>query len=434
MEKQWVNNLRKRFASRKVAAPDGLWDCIDAAMTGRNVPVGKTGRKPLEAKVVALWAKRAVAAVACFAAMAGLWRFAGTHRSDYSEGQMNPGSRNVFVRNVPDTADDAVKEGVSGEPESLWHVVKRRLSANVVRREKNITDTLHVRDNEVMFTENGGDVVKEPERKWSDVNKNAAAKHNNRRFGVYRDGNNDRFMAYNKTANDEGRVSVGLYGANFMPVGGAPNGGGASFMPVSMISDPILSKDVLLMSESLRNVGFDGSDGNEVRVKHRQPIKVGVSVRFELTDRLALESGLSYSYLSTDIASGDDKAGYKTEQKLHYIGVPLNVNYNIWRNDYFDVYASAGGTAEFCVSGNSSTESISGNSVTRRTETDVRDNRPQWSANVSAGVQYNFNNIMGVYMEPGVSYYFNNGSNVSTIYKDKPFNFNLNVGLRLTIR
>ena len=65
---------------------------------------------------------------------------------------------------------------------------------------------------------------------------------------------------------------------------------------------------------------------------------------------------------------------------------------------------------------------------------DLRDRRPQWSVDASAGVQYNFSDSFGLYAEPGVGYYFDNGSNVKTIYKEKPFNFNLNVGFRLTVR
>lgn len=438
MEKQWINNLRKRFADRKVAAPDGLWDCIDAAMTGRNVSVEKTEGESSGAKIMAMWVKRAVAVVACVAVMAGLWRFAGTHPSDLAVGSDGkPDGGNVLVRKEHNIADVAKEGDACGGSASLWRVVKSHLPVNAVNAKKNMTDTPDVQEHEALVADNGGDVVKESGKKEYDVNKDTVVKRDKRRSGLYRDGNNDRLMAHNSTANNEGSVSVGLYGANFMPVGGTSDGGGASFMPINMINDPALGEEVLLMSAPLRDEGAegDGGDGgNEVRVKHRQPIRVGMSVRFKLTGRLALESGMSYSYLSTDIASGDDKTGYKTEQKLHYVGVPLNVNYNIWQNDYFDVYVSAGGTAEFCVSGKSSTEYVSGNSVIRRTGTDVRDKRPQWSANVSAGAQYNFNNLMGVYVEPGVSYYFNNGSNVSTIYKDKPFNFNLNVGLRFTIR
>ena len=114
--------------------------------------------------------------------------------------------------------------------------------------------------------------------------------------------------------------------------------------------------------------------------------------------------------------------------------MPVAVNYNIWHTDFLDVYASAGGAVEFCVSGKSHTEYVSGGKVVNTANADVSDNRPQWSLGASAGVQYNFSDVVGVYAEPGVSYYFDNGSGVTTIYKDKPFNFNLNVGLRFTIR
>ena len=112
----------------------------------------------------------------------------------------------------------------------------------------------------------------------------------------------------------------------------------------------------------------------------------------------------------------------------------MGVNYDIWKTDFLEVYASAGTMAEFCVSGRSSTEYVSDQTIMKRTETDMKDSRPQWSVNAAAGVQYNFSNLLGLYVEPGVSYYFDNGSSVSNIYKDKPFNFNLNLGLRFTIR
>ena len=109
-------------------------------------------------------------------------------------------------------------------------------------------------------------------------------------------------------------------------------------------------------------------------------------------------------------------------------------SYDIWHTDFLEVYASAGGAAEFCVSGRSHTEYVEDGKVTGTANADVRDKRPQWSVGASAGVQYNVSNAIGVYVEPGVSYYFDNGSGVNTVYKDKPLNFNLNVGLRFTFR
>ena len=224
--------------------------------------------------------------------------------------------------------------------------------------------------------------------------------------------------------------SVALYGSGMASFGNAPGGGSASIMPYNLMRDQVVGNDVMLLS-----VPFDaGDEGNEVRVKHRQPVRVGASVRFRLGGRFGLETGVNYSYHSSDISSGDDDGGYKTEQRLHFVGVPVAVSYDIWHTDYLEIYASAGGSVEFCVSGKSHTDYVQDGRVTRGIDADMRDTRPQWSVNAAVGVQYNFIDMLGVYVEPGVGYYFDNGSGVNTIYKDKPFNFNLNLGLRLTIK
>ena len=225
-----------------------------------------------------------------------------------------------------------------------------------------------------------------------------------------------------------GGVAVSVYGTGLSVFGSGSGGSAPSFTPYYVKQDAAVGQEVRLLSAAYASA----ADASEVRVKHRQPVRIGASVRFRLTGRLGLETGVNYSYHSADIASGDEKAGYKTEQKLHFVGVPLNVSYNVWHNDYLDVYVLAGGAVDFCVSGDAHTEFVSDRTIVRTTDEDGRDSRPQWSVNASAGVQYNFTPSLGVYLEPGVSYYFDNGSSVQTVFKDKPVNFNLNVGLRFT--
>ena len=212
-----------------------------------------------------------------------------------------------------------------------------------------------------------------------------------------------------------GGMSVSVYGSGLTAVGASSGNSGASIRPYTAMSDPVLGKENMLLYSA-----YGSAEAAEVKVKHRQPVKVGASVRFDLPGRFGVETGVNYSYHSSDITSGDDNGGYATVQ---------NIQDRTRQN-----YASAGGSVEFCVSGKSHTEYVSGSNVVNTVDADVRDERPQWSVGASAGVQYNFSDLVGVYVEPGVSYYFENGSDVSTIYKDKPFNFNLNVGLRFTIR
>ena len=57
----------------------------------------------------------------------------------------------------------------------------------------------------------------------------------------------------------------------------------------------------------------------------------------------------------------------------------------------------------------------------------------QWSLSAAAGAQFKITEKLGIYAEPGVVYYFDDGSNVNTIRKEHPFNFNIQLGVRFTL-
>ena len=118
-----------------------------------------------------------------------------------------------------------------------------------------------------------------------------------------------------------------------------------------------------------------------------------------------------------------------TEQVLHYLGIPLKASYDIFSRRHFTIYASAGGMVEKCIKGKVSTKSRFNESDTGPLQDKVTIRQLQWSVSAEAGVQWNIIPMLGVYIEPGVSWYFDNGSMVSTIYKEKPLNFNLEFGL-----
>ena len=123
-----------------------------------------------------------------------------------------------------------------------------------------------------------------------------------------------------------------------------------------------------------------------------------------------------------------------SRQTLHYLGIPLNVNFHIWQNRWMDVYASAGGMLEKCVGGKIRSDYVYGGNV-RDTETEKLNIRPlQWSVGASAGLQFRLSGIVGLYLEPGVIYHFRNGSGVESAYSVHPLNFNLNLGLRFSFR
>lgn len=167
---------------------------------------------------------------------------------------------------------------------------------------------------------------------------------------------------------------------------------------------------------------------------HRRPMRMGLSVRYRLTPRWSLQSGLIYSYLSSDFTTDRGYSNVVTHQKLHYVGVPLTASYSLWQTRKLNVYASAGGMVEQLVSGRARTQETLADQRQPVTTDKVSDHRPVFSTQGALGIEYQATHRLSIYVEPGVSYYFDNGSDVKSSYTDKPFNLNLNLGLRLNIK
>ena len=164
--------------------------------------------------------------------------------------------------------------------------------------------------------------------------------------------------------------------------------------------------------------------------KHHQPLRGGISLRYRLTDRIAIESGVTYTRMESEATEGSPVNYYHTTQTLHYIGIPANILYTVWEPKSFEVYVLGGGMVEKNVKGKQETTyTVSEQEIVHQNHS-FTEKPLQWSVNAGAGLQYNLNNAFGVYAEPGVSYYIDNKSKVDNYYKDKPWSFNLKIGLR----
>ena len=167
---------------------------------------------------------------------------------------------------------------------------------------------------------------------------------------------------------------------------------------------------------------------------HRTPIRAGVTLRYNLSDRWAIESGVTYTNLSSETSLGNRSNYYDERTTLHYIGLPVNAVYNIYQSRRFAVYASAGVIMEKAISGSMRTDYFLNGENINTLRSDVRIKPLQWGVNAAAGVQYNFSPWMAIYAEPGIGYHFDNGTTIETLYNERPLDFNLGVGLRFTLR
>ncbi len=172
----------------------------------------------------------------------------------------------------------------------------------------------------------------------------------------------------------------------------------------------------------------------ETKIRHKTPVRMGVSLYYPLGNKWALNTGITYTKLSSELVSGSAAYRYNSRQQLHYIGVPLQLNYTIWSAGRLTTYANVGVHVEKVVYGTLKTDYIVDSVLQESTLEKIRSKTIQTSLNAGLGVNYSITDHVGIYFEPGIRYHFDDKSTVYTIYKDKPLNFNVQFGLRLNIR
>lgn len=157
---------------------------------------------------------------------------------------------------------------------------------------------------------------------------------------------------------------------------------------------------------------------------HDIPLRFGVAVAVALNDKISIESGVTYTRLHSEIDNpmGIDYSSYN--QTLHYVGVPLRVNYSLWESKRANVYVKAGAMAEKLIA--SSVDNGSSAEMKAPSE-----HRLQFSIGAAAGASLKLNDEISLFVEPGVSHYFDNGSSIISIYKDRPTTFDLTLGVRI---
>lgn len=209
------------------------------------------------------------------------------------------------------------------------------------------------------------------------------------------------------------------------------NSGNYYQVPLLSTSSPESSADNIL-NDMEQIVVATPSEKVESHVSHNATIRYGLGVSIPLTGRWMLHTGLTYSRLSTDIQAGSADAYYRTEQRLHYVGIPVQLSYTFFTSRYVNLYAAGGGTIEKCVKGTLST-TVNNSESMRSNESggkNLADGLWQASVGAAMGVQLNLTKNIGIYAEPGVSYYIPDGSSLPNIRHDYPWRFDLQAGLR----
>ncbi len=185
---------------------------------------------------------------------------------------------------------------------------------------------------------------------------------------------------------------------------------------------------------SLRRIAGSNAAGNpqqniEEHAHHDMPFTLGLSVNRNIAGRWSLGTGLNYSRLHSTFDLGYSQAYIHNEQTIHYLGVPVNASYSFLQGNRWNLYGTAGVTLDIPVAHSWKTRHLLNGQTIYSQSSNI--NVPvQWSFNAGLGVQYNFTPHFGVFMQPGATYYLNNGT--KTIRTEHPWSITIPIGFRFT--
>ncbi len=417
MSNKWNDDLRRRMEQYEAPAPDHLFDDIMSALPA-EAPA---------APVVRLWPRRiAIAAAVVIAIAAGyLTLITPVPIADHTVAYAEPAAENSYL---PLSAP-------AMEQEPLLADATAEIAPKPVLRPQQISTHKQLTPSAVNTPEQNiqtSATESNAEEQASPAEPTKMRKNTTQRSAQPRATQpaQERVIAA-VTRGKAGRLAMGLHAAGITL--GQNNHSTQQVFTVNSALHGVRHDDIaeeeatdVLLHDQERTISSERH--------HRLPVRAGVTLRYNLSDRWAIESGVTYTKLSSDSSLGNSANYYDERTTLHYIGIPVNAVYNIYLSRRLTVYASAGVMAEKAVSGVMRTDYFLNGERINSMTSDVRIKPLQWSVNAAAGVQYNLSRWIALYAEPSIGYHFDNGTAIETLYNERPLDFNLGVGLRFTLR
>lgn len=425
MKTNWQKDIHDRLGSYEKDAPEGLWEGISRRMPKLN-DGGMLTHKPQRNAAFRMWRVAGVAAAASVALVIG-YSFLDNDAKD----NINIATNTTKHPNMLASCQKPIGNEPTGVcAEQATHSADDLLSEQpTLAKASTEQPTLASASTETDVKE-----ISSKEENSKKENKQTETKPAKRDDSYVLPHNPDNnLLAFNDMTEKRGdedapsrwSVSTGAMG------GLGASGTTTAYGDHLVLSSPGVAdtKDSPMLDMNTINRDIE----TKTEYEHHLPIRIGLSVAYALTDRLSISSGLTYTRLASDIKDASRESKYIGEQRLHYVGIPVNVSYKVASSRWISLYGTAGVLAEKCVSGTTDEGYVVNNTVQQTNTHDISTKPLQMSVNAGVGIQFNVHDNVGIYAEPGLSYYFDDGSALQTIYKEKPLNFNLNVGVRFRL-
>ena len=378
MKGDWTDKLKTRLEGHEMTPPSGLW-------TGINEQMGFAAQ-PARASVVAIWRWATVAAVVL--ALVGFFALYENNEADYSI----PNELITEEAIIPKPMEETIieKQPIAKKQHKIIPQVKPQESVGVTI----VEEYVEVVDMTA--------VQQEKSQKRPTTKEVVETYHHNVP------------IQQPKAKSKKQRLSVALNAS----------GGLSNSKTESMHVEPVYGAAPGTPPHRMYYLGdvFEPKKVQERKAsKHAFPIRLGIKLSYPLNDRLSLQSGVGYTILKSDLSYSSMQIG----QQLHYIGVPLGLRYQLWNSGRFSLYGAVGAMLEKCVKNSSELPSAFTDGALINTE------KPwQCSLNAALGAEYRLDKAIGIYLEPGVGYFFEDGTSVEHYYTEHPFVPSLEIGLR----
>lgn len=407
MKEEWTDKLKTRLEHHEMTPPAGLWEGISKQMNLAEKPVRKSSF-PLS--------KRWIAAAAALLALAGFFAL-----YDFKDDAKDSSPVNIAEKaeshQVPAQEQTLEEKPVGEEPTAPQSHSLLARAIPAIR--KSVSPTTESQEPSVTPV-----ITEEKEEETTDTPKNAetsqatqqtARKIQQASSALPPSYQQNDGKPYSEADKRPRQWSFGLHASGGLLA--ANNHQPTNLYPPSQ-SDPLSPSS---------HYGYNSSETpqNETPIKasHRLPIRFGLKIGYQLSERWALQTGITYTYLYSEFTLVNRQQP-AIEQRLHYVGIPLGISYQIWKNSYFRLYASAGATAEKVVK-NSQKSGDAKINLQSDSEKPL-----QWSVNAALGAEYQPTKQLGIYLEPSLGYYFKDNTPLEHYYKEHPLSPAIEFGLR----
>ena len=403
-EKDLFNEvIKEKLTNYSLPIDDDSWEKIEERL-----------HPPLRGRIQRRW----IAAIAVAASIALLFLLFPTDRKTRQPETANQISNHEkpIVQDAPERSIDQLALS-----QAVEHPVGFRKSQPVEQSAENnltseVVSTEEITEKDAPVTEKKESVTKNHQgfiNPFPDSEKGTAVpaiKRKKRQSIRLSFGSGENLLAYNNAMKTSQNVDF---------ISGESGYSNAMYFKASYQNTGALNAKEILSNESYPNVTY------------HPPLSFGLTVKKELNRTFSIESGVVYSFLATTLRRDLPKS--TADLQLHYIGIPLNLHTRLFadRSSQWEVYVSAGGMVEkgllshfvqknYYGDSYSSVESIISNE---------KINGLQWSVNFSPGVDYKIYKNYSIYLEPKLSYYFDNDQPVSA-RTEHPVIIGINAGIR----